>query len=439
MFDLPKFGRGISLARVDALLDACGVDRACLAARSIVVTGSNGKGSTCAFLSHIAMRAGLRVGTFTSPHLLRINERFRLDWCEIDDHEMQALARDVSEQVRALEGRFGQGTFGAFEAQFVAAALWFQRQNADLCVFEAGIGGRLDATRLVRAPVTVLASVDLEHTTLLGSQIDLIALDKSDACAAGGTIVHGENLVPLEDLLSTYARLREITPLFVGRDAQVSEVHIDACYMRFSLRTSFGDFADLVMPLQGRFQAGNAACAALAFRVWLDKSHRAVTPGMFEKALRDGLAATRWPGRLETIWHDPLVVIDVGHSPDAIRQAADGLFEAFGQENWLLVAGVSADKNATDMLAILKARFRLVLCTQAHHKGRDAQDVAALLRDLPGEAEIDVEPDIAAAAHRAIAIARERRLRVFVAGGLFVAVEFAQAVRGGDPRELRFL
>ncbi|MDB5596704.1 MAG: FolC bifunctional protein [Hyphomicrobiales bacterium] len=439
MFDLPKFGRGISLARVDALLDACGVDRARLAARSIVVTGSNGKGSTCAFLSHIAMRAGLRVGTFTSPHLLRINERFRLDWCEIGDDAMQALARDVSAEVRALEGRFCHGTFGAFEAQFVAAALWFQRRDADLCVFEAGIGGRLDATRLVRASVTVLASIDLEHTALLGSQLDLIALDKSDACAAGGTIVHGENLLPLQELLSTYVRLRDIRPLFIGRDAEVSDVQIGPLHMRFSLHTSFMDFTDLVTPLQGRFQAGNAACAALALGAWLSRSHHAVTPAMFEKALRDGLAATQWPGRLETIAHDPLVVIDVGHSPDAIEQAANGLFEAFGHENWLLVAGVSADKNATYMLAILKARFPFILCTQAHHKGRDAQEVAGLLRDLPGEAEIDVEPDIAAAAQRSVDIARERGLRIFVAGGLFAAVEFAQALRGKEPRALQFL
>lgn len=438
MFDLPRFGRGVSLARVDALLDACGVDRARLAERAIVVTGSNGKGSACAFLAATARRLGLGVGVFTSPHLLRVHERFRLDGVDIADDALRALGAEVGARVAALEARFGAGSFGSFEAQFVAAALWFERAGADAWVFEAGIGGRLDATRLARAGVCLLTSVDLEHTALLGSSLELIALDKSDACAPGGTVVHGENLLPLADLLTTSARLRGVTPRFVGRDAEVADVSLDPDAMRFSLRDGRGRVDGLRTTLKGRFQAGNAACAALALDAWLARTGRAVGDGERARALREGVADARWPGRLETVCAAPLVVVDVGHTPDAIARAADALFEAFGAEGWLLVAGVSADKDAAGMLALLKARFARVVCTQAHHKGLDAHEVARALRALPGEAEVTVVPDVAQAAAAALARARAEGLRVFVGGGLFVAVEFAQAVRGEDPRALRF-
>ena len=439
MFDLPKFGRGVSLARVDALLDLCGIDRARLAQRSIVVTGSNGKGSACAFLSRIGMAAGFRVGTFTSPHLLRINERFRIGGSDISDAAMSALGAEITQKIALLEARFGAGSFGAFEAQFVAAALWFQRENADLCVFEAGIGGRLDATRLVRARVTILASVDLEHTALLGATRDLIALDKSDACAPGGGVVHGENLLPLADLLSTYESLHDVTPVFLGRDIQISDIVSGASKLTFSLDAPFGRFEALSTPLLGRFQASNAACAAVAFHAWMTEAKHAMDAMAFEASLRQGLSSTSWPGRLERISDDPLCVVDVGHSPDAISQALDGLFEGFGPERWLLVAGVSADKDAAGMLAILKRNFSTILCTQAHHKGRDARELADLLGSMDGKAEIFVESDIGRAAERAFEIARDRGLRIYTAGGLFVAVEFAQAARGEDPRALAFL
>lgn len=438
MFELPKFGRGPSLARVDALLDACGVDRERLSSRAVVVTGSNGKGSACAFLTRVAGAAGLRVGTFTSPHLLRPHERLCLDAVAIDDDALRSLVAEVSARVDSLEARFGEGSFGAFEAQLVAAALWFQREGAELVVLEAGIGGRLDPTRLARAAVTALTSVDLEHTELLGASRALIALDKADACAPGGVTVHGEGLDDLHALLSAHARLRSVDARFVGRDARVLEARSDADGLRFALETRWGRHEGLTSALRGRFQASNAACAAVAFGEWLERSGRALLPGEFDRALREGFAGAAWPGRLETISRDPLTVVDVGHTPDAVARAADALFEDFGRDRWLLVTGVSVDKRAEAIVAALASRFSQIVCTRAHHKGRDAGELAALLRDAPGDAELFVEPSLEGAARRAAELARARGLRVYVAGGLFLAVEFSELARGRDPRALAF-
>jgi len=432
MFDLPRFGRGVSLARVDALLDACGVDRARLAARSVVVTGSNGKGSTCATLRALAPHVGLRVGVFTSPHLVRVNERLHADGRDITDEALRALVDEVSARVRDLETRFGENTFGAFEAQLGAAALWFQRTDVDLCVFEAGIGGRLDPTRVVRASVTALTSVDLEHTELLGGTRELIALDKSDACAPGGVTVYGETLRPMEPLLRAYAQLRDVTPLFAHEDLPATDLSVRDGLQRFSL----GTLGNLATPLLGGYQAHNTACAALCLRAWCVRAGRPLSDEAFARALRAGLRDVSWPGRLETVSTDPLCVVDVGHTPDAVARAADGLFAAHGPARWLLVAGVSSDKPAEAILAALGARFERVLCTRALHKGRDPAEVAALLPR--GNSPAEIAEDIPRAVRRAREIAENEGLRVYVAGGLFLAVEFAHAWRGEDPRALSF-
>jgi dihydrofolate synthase/folylpolyglutamate synthase len=157
-----------------------------------VVTGSNGKGSTAAFCAGIGRAYGLRTGLFTSPHLYRFNERFQVDGAEIGDDDLARLKLRIETAIAEISRRRGE-QFGAFEALFALACLYFQESECDFAVFEAGIGGRYDPVRLVGARVTCVTSVDYEHVELLGNSLELIASDKSDACASGGTIVYGEN------------------------------------------------------------------------------------------------------------------------------------------------------------------------------------------------------------------------------------------------------
>ena len=192
MFDLPKYGDGVCLARMAELLDALGIDRARLQRISVVVTGSNGKGSTAAMCASIGRAYGLRTGLFTSPHLFRFNERIQVDGVEIGDDAFARLKLQVEAAIADVSKRLGE-QFGAFEALFALACLHFQESECDFAVFEAGIGGRYDPVRLVGARETCVTSVDYEHVELLGNSLELIVSDKSDACAAGGTIVYGEN------------------------------------------------------------------------------------------------------------------------------------------------------------------------------------------------------------------------------------------------------
>src|SRR6187402_781118 len=173
MFNLPKYGEGICLARLAALLDALSIDRIRLQRHSVVVTGSNGKGSTAALAAGIGRAAGLRTGLFTSPHLYRFNERFRIDGTEIGDDALADGVLRVATAIAVLARGGLTEIFGAFEAQFALACLHFQESGCDFMVFEAGIGGRYDPVRLVGTTVTCVTSVDYEHVQLLGNTLDL--------------------------------------------------------------------------------------------------------------------------------------------------------------------------------------------------------------------------------------------------------------------------
>ena len=435
MFDLPKYGDGVCLARLAALLETLDIDRARLQQFSVVVTGSNGKGSTAAMAARIGQAYGLRTGLFTSPHLVRFNERIQIDGVEIGDEAFARLQRRIEASIAEVSKQLGE-QFGAFEALFALACLNFQESGCDFAVFEAGIGGRYDPVRLVGARKTCVTSVDYEHVELLGHTLELIASDKSDACAAGGTIVYGENCRDLRPHLAEYNRGRGCTPLFVRDDIHIGN---DATAgQHFDFRFGDHDFRDLELSLPGAFQINNAAIAVALFLLWLQREQPSKSPNQTEAAIRTSLRETRWPGRLEVILQDPLTVIDVGHTPDGIRQSLAGLSATHGAGDWILVTGVSRDKKADEIVGALAPSFDTIICTTAHHKGADTQEIASAAARANLAADVRIAATIADAVRVAQELAKSKRRRIYVAGGLFLAIEYATVARGGRAEELKF-
>jgi dihydrofolate synthase/folylpolyglutamate synthase len=437
VFDLPKYGDGVCLARLAELLDVLGVNRARLQRISVVVTGSNGKGSTAAFCAAIGRAYGMRTGLFTSPHLYHFNERFKVDGADIGDDDLARLVSKIAAAISGISQRRGE-TFGAFEAMFALACLHFQENECAFAVFEAGIGGRYDAVRLVGALVTTVVSVDYEHVELLGHSLELIASDKSDACAAGGTIVYGENCLGLRAHLIEYNRHRGITSLFVRDQIGVSSEAISPSAQRFDFRFGDYDFKALDVGLLGTFQFNNAAIAIALFLLWLDRVRPAETGGTIEAAVRTGLRDIHWSGRLEIITQEPLTIIDVGHTPDGIRQSLASLTAAYGTQDWVLVAGISFDKKLEEIAGALAPSFDTIICTRAHHKGTDAQALAAAVRKINPQAAIHVAPTITEAVSLSQTLAASLNRKIYVAGGLFTAIEFAVVARGGRAQDLNF-
>lgn len=437
MFNLPKYGEGVCLARMAELLDTLAIDRDRLQERSVAVTGSNGKGSTAAFCASIGRAFGLRTGLFTSPHLFSVNERFQIDGTPIGDEPLRRLAVRVETAIAAVEKRRAE-KFGAFEAMFALACLFFQENDCEFLVFEAGIGGRYDPVRLLRSHVAAVTSVDYEHVELLGNSLELIVSDKSDACASGGVIIYGENCRGLRAHIIEYNRTRNVRSLFIRDEVKIGGETVTASGQTFDFAFAAYEFRALDMALPGGFQLNNATIAIMLVLRWLKHARPSASDAHLETAVRKGLRETRWPGRLETVSQNPLTVIDVGHTPDGIRQSLSGLHRIHGARDWILVIGVSFDKKANEIANLMAPHFDTIICTSAHHKGGDPATLASAMRGANPDARIEIVATIEQAYNASQALAASLTRRIYVAGGLFTAIEFAAFARGLDPKQLRF-
>lgn len=397
----PKFGGGDQAARVLGIGARLEIDFEWIAPRSIAMTGSNGKGSTAAMLASIFTASGLRCGLFTSPHLFAINERIAVDGVDIAD---DALAQIWSHAEAAADGWLadhpGQ-SLGAFEFLFLLAASYFQALRCQRIVWEAGIGGRHDVTRFARAPHAAIVALDLEHTQLLGATLEEIAYDKADIAPDAGVLHLGEGVAPFAELIRAHVAPRGVRCEIVRE--------------RPDLRPS----------LAGAHQRANAALAAHI---------AAFSANLGEAQIAEGLARTRWPGRLERLDGALTIVIDVGHTPDAVARALAGFIELAGPEPHALVCGVSTDKDAAGVINALTPHFARIIATRAFHKGRAASEIAALARAANPDAEVSIAEDIGTAHAQAVRLG----MPVYVAGGLFVAAEFKAAHLGMDPAALAF-
>jgi dihydrofolate synthase / folylpolyglutamate synthase len=394
-------------------------------------------GSTAAMCAEIGRAYGLRTGLFTSPHLFRFNERVRIDGQPVGDAAFARLRQRIETAIAGISKRRGE-RFGGFEALFALACLHFQDSGCDFAVFEAGIGGRYDPVRLVGARQTCVTSVDFEHVELLGNSLDLIAYDKSDACAAGGTIIYGENCQNLRPHLAEYNRWRDVSSLFVRDDIRIGGEISSATAQRFDFGFAKRDFPSLDISLAGAFQFNNGAIAIALFLLWLQRVQPAAASDRIEAAVRSGLRDVRWPGRLEIIGQNPLTVIDVGHTPDGIRQSLASLKAIHGADGWILVTGVSRDKKASEIVDALAPSFDTIVCTAAHHKGADASDIAAAARLVNPAAAIHIAAVIEDAVRVAHELAASQQRKIYVAGGLFLAIEYATVAKGGRPDALKF-
>lgn len=399
----PKFGAGPGLERVPLIAARLGVGLAGFGENGVVIVGSNGKGSTAAMTAALLQKPGAIVGLFTSPHLFDLNERFRIDGEDISDDELQhhwdrvAAAAEVAGQTQKL---------GGFEFLFLIAADWFNARGCTHTVWEAGIGGRLDPVRLIQAKRLALTSLDLEHTDLLGATLEEIARDKADAAPAGAVLFVGESCAPLFGTIESHCVVRGVRAQIVPAAA----------------------LGDIESPFIGSHQRTNAALALALARDIAPLDHHTA---------QVRLIATRWPGRLETLSADPLVVVDVGHTPDAVAAALEGFQSLSEGRESVLVCGVSADKEVATIVGALAPAFPTIICAAARHKGAPAAQVAEAASNVNPRAELVLADSVSDARRLAVARAGADGA-VYVAGGLFLAAEFRAAHLGRDPATLLF-
>ncbi len=365
----------------------------------IVVGGTNGKGSTCAYLGAILGAAGHKTGVYTSPHLLRYNERVRIDGKEADDADLVA-AFEAVDRARADVALtyFEFGTLAAM-AQFIAA-------KVDVAVLEVGLGGRLDAVNVFDADAAIVSSVDLDHMDYLGDTREQIGFEKAGIYRAGRPAVCADPDPPaslLGHAAQIGADLRRL-----GRDFSAGQTGDRWTYYGRALTWS-----DLPLPaMAGPCQLRNAAGALAVI-----EALQAVLPTPAE-ALRRGIAAARLAGRFQRIARSPDVILDVAHNPEAARALASTLRAQPIAGRTLAVVGMLADKDADAVVAALADGIDAWwTCTPDSPRARDASSLAAVLR-AHGVRSVNVQPDVKAALAAARSAAGEDD-RILVFGSFY--------------------
>jgi len=378
----------------------------------VTVGGTNGKGSTVAMLEAMLRAAGRRVGCYTSPHLLRYNERIRIDGAEADD---QALVASF-ERIEAARGEIA---LTYFEFGTLAALDLFARAGLDAAVLEVGLGGRLDAINIVDADVAVITTVDLDHMDWLGNDRDSIGREKAGIARADRPAIVGE-AVPPAGLLDALATLGA----WVERAGQAFQVERRA--QGWTWRHVDGTAFDLPDPaLAAPVQYANAASAIAALHA--AGANAPIPPAQLAAAAAEGVRNARVAARLQALGGDPALIVDVGHNPQAARALAEWL-DAHPGGRVHAVYGALADKDVGGVIAALGARighWHLAGLERDTPRGLPADALRQeLLRVLP-QAAFDLHADVRAAlaAARASALAGER---ILAFGSFFVAAAVLQ-------------
>ena len=402
---LEREGVRPGLADTAALLAGLGDPQ--LAVPAVLVAGTNGKGSTSALLAAILGAAGMRVGHYTSPHLERVEERIRVGGRAVEPGRLAAL---LDEAVRAAAAR-DRPTPTYFEAMTVAAFLHFARERVDLAVLEVGMGGRLDATNLADARLSLVTSIDFDHREFLGDTLDAIAREKAGIFRPGRPALvltaHAEaGRALVESAAAVGALLRDAAPV-VDRTAVLDEGWHG---QRVRLDTGHGP-RELWLPLAGTHQAANLTLAALA----AEELARLGLASLDGDAVSRGVAACRWPGRLERIElpDGGAVLLDAAHNPAGVARLAE--FLAARAARYVLLFGALTDKETGEMLPPLLARAHAAVLTEpASPRARPAADLA---RTLPPGLPARVVPDRPAALATALELAKGHDPALVVAAG----------------------
>jgi len=406
--------------------------------RSVHVAGTNGKGSVAAMLHAIAGASGLHAGLNTSPHLVRPEERIRLGDDDIDPARFRSLiARLRDEAGRALaEGAVPRHP-SFFEMMTAAAFVAFAEDRVDLAVVETGLGGRLDATNVLRPELAVITSIARDHTRTLGRTLREIAREKAGIVKPGVPVLVG--LVPrrVEDVFREVARERG-APLHVARDEVRLSLRPDGS---FTVTTPRRRYPGLRVALPGRHQARNAALAVRAAELLGERGVPIDDPD----AIRRGLAAVRWPGRLQRVAGDPPVLLDAAHNVAGVRALAAALAAEDRRATEearprVLLFAATGGRDGGRMIALLAPAVREVVVTHPGvPQGNAPEEVAAeaerRLRASGSDVPLAVEPDPARALERARTRARVLGGEVLVAGSLYL-VGTVLGVLGGlsEPR-----
>ena len=427
LFGLQRFGIKLGLDNITCLLKHLGNPHVGL--RAVHIAGTNGKGSTAAFLTFILRQAGYRVGLYTSPHLVDFTERIQVGGVPIPEKKVIQLTEQIRQAVDRMvrEGDLWargtspllprdfdpqKATITFFEFITAMAFLYFQESRVEMAVLETGMGGRLDATNVIDPLFCLITPISLEHQQYLGKTLRQIAGEKAGIIKAKRPLLTTARQPEVLSLLEQKCRELQ-SPFYAwGRDFRGRQVGPQL----INFQGRHHRWTKLRLGLAGRHQVLNASLALAAAEVLMEGGF-----SLDEEHLRKGLAETKWPGRLELIGEPPRILLDGAHNPGAAEALKKNLKEDFPRRRLVLVLGIMADKEISKMMAHLVPLADLLILTRPR---MDRAASPALLRSHASSFRKPIVEvaEVSSAVKYALAEAGKEDL-IVISGSLFTAGE----------------
>lgn len=368
--EIPKFGAKASLSNLSDYLELANHPERNL--RVIHIAGTNGKGSVSAYIDSILRQAGYTTALFTSPHLVKINERFRINFKECSDEELILAWCQVKSFMEKGEKQ-GLQPLTFFEILFLMGMIIFSQKEIDYCILETGLGGRLDATVLSDPVLSIITSISYDHMEILGDTIEKIAAEKAGIIKNGIPVVAVNEENGAFPVIERTAKEKK-SPVYGLKSQDLTILKKYENKIDFSINSRYYKISNLKVKSYASYQVQNAALAALAAHVLL--------PDLTENVIRNGILEMFWAGRMEEIAEN--VYVDGAHNPGAVRQIYNSLADS--DKEWLLLFAVCSDKDYTEMIRILgKIPWKRIYITKIDSaRGADTAAVRQCFEEAAG-------------------------------------------------------
>lgn len=390
----------------------------------IQIAGTNGKTSTARAIESLLRAHGLRTGLFTSPHLVDFTERFQLDGSPIGGEALADAWQELSAPLQLVDAELaaaGQGPITFFEALAVLAFAAFADAPVDVAVIEVGMGGEWDATNIATAQVAVFTPIDLDHTSILGSDLETIARTKAGIIKPGSTVVTAAQDPAALEEISAAAERHDAALSVLGRDFQLLDDRLAVGGRLITVASmTGGSYAPTFVPLFGHHQAENATLAVAAVEAFFG-GERAIS----EEVLEEGFAQLVSPGRVQLIGSDPVVYVDAAHNPHGAEALARAVAESFKFEELALVVGILAEKDADGVLrALAPIAHRVTLTPVDSERTTDTAELLEIAQTEIPDTPVEVAESLPEALDEARAwAARSPGRGVLVVGSVVLAGE----------------
>ena len=390
----------------------------------VIIAGSKGKGSIAAILSSILRMESYRVGLYTSPHLVDLKERIRVNGLKVSEARFIEMAHLLRRTLDTPAWRKNPPTF--FEV-LTAMAFWhFKEMKVQIGVLEVGLGGLYDSTNIAEAKAVGLGPISLEHTDKLGKTVSKIAVQKCGVIKGREAVVSSPQTGEAEAVIQKIAAEREAVLYRTGKEIKVIAREYGEDFQKFDLKSVLGNYFDLELRLLGRHQIDNAAVAVGLAKALETKTHLKLS----DAAVKQGVLDASWPGRLEKISDRPVITLDSAHHPESLKTALEGLRRHFHYRRLVVLFGVLQDKDLDGMLKeLLPAADWLILTAVDNPRARTPESIFRHLESSAGD--VTIEPDFKAAFRKAREGADTNDL-VLITGSLYLVGDIKAALEKNE-------